>query len=145
MPNTSRMQMEFSAGGIVFKTEDQEINFALILNSYGEWTFPKGHIEKGEKPESAAKREVSEEIGLKDLKVMKLIDKIDYWFKLKDILYHKFVYFYLMKVTDDALLKAQTSEIKDVRWFSAKEAREKLKYKEDPLLLNKALEILGTK
>ena len=143
MSDKAKAQMEFSAGGIVYKKEDEKIQFALILNSYNEWTFPKGHIEKGEKPEETAKREVGEEIGLGDLKIINLIDKIDYWFKLKDILYHKFVYFYLMETASDSKLEAQVSEIKKAVWMSGEEAEKNLKYKEDTPLLRKAIAMLS--
>lgn len=139
------MKMEFSAGGIVYKKDSDEILFALILNSYGQWTFPKGHIEKGEQPEAAAVREVAEEIGLKKLKVIELIDKIDYWFKLENILYHKFVYFYLMEAPGDSSLIPQMDEIKEAAWLKPKTAAEHLKYKEDTPLLKKAIAILGNR
>lgn len=143
MSDKAKTQMEFSAGGIVYKKDGPEIKFAIILNSYGEWTFPKGHIEKGEKPEEAATREIGEEIGLSNLKIINLIDKIDYWFKLKDILYHKFVYFYLMETAPDSKLEAQVSEITKAVWMSGEEAEKNLKYKEDTPLLRKAVAMLS--
>ncbi len=137
------MKLEFSAGGIIFKKEGKDYNFALILDSYGKWTFPKGQIEKGEKPEMAAVREVSEEIGLKDLKVIKLLDKIDYWFKDKTELVHKFVYYFLMEASEKTKLKPQIQEIKAVRWFTPKKALEVLGYKKDSEeLLKKAIKEL---
>ena len=125
------MKLEFSAGGIIYKYDGQEFSFVLILDSFGKWTFPKGHIEKGEKPELAAQREVGEEVGIKNLKVIKLIDKIDYWFKDKDELIHKFVYYFLMEAPKDAKLKPQVTEIQDGRWFSPKDAIKILDYKKD--------------
>ena len=131
--------MEFSAGGIVYKRDAQEEKFVLILNSYGQWTFPKGHIEKGESPEQAALREVAEEIGLTDLKIITQIDKIDYWFKLEGHLYHKYVYFFLMEAPPTAELKPQEAEIGDAAWFSAKETLKRLYYKDDTPLFKKVL------
>ena len=113
---------------------------ALILDSYDHWTFPKGHIEKGEKPAVAAAREVGEEIGLENLKVIKELDKIDYWFKMKGELFHKFVYYFLMEASSQTALKPQTEEIKAAKWFSPEEARAILGYKKDSEeLLKKAL------
>lgn len=138
------MKLEFSAGGIIYRKNGANFEFALILDSYGKWTFPKGHIEKGEKPEVAAKREVSEEIGLKNLKVNKLLEKIDYWFKFENETYHKYVYFFLMGVGDNSELSPQTTEIKEAKWFSAKEAIKHLAYKKDSeIILKKAFEELG--
>jgi 8-oxo-dGTP diphosphatase len=134
--------MEFSAGGLVYTRKASEIKFALILNSYGQWTFPKGHIEKGEKPEQAAVREIAEEIGLNDLKVIELLDKIDYWFKLAGNLYHKYVYFFLIESPTAAELKPQEKEVGDALWLSADEALKRLAYKDDGPLLTKAIELL---
>lgn len=137
------MKLEFSAGGIIYKKIGNDFSFALILDSYDRWTFPKGHIEKDEKPESAATREASEEIGVKNIKVVKLLDKIDYWFKLHEETYHKYVYFFLIEAPSKARLRPQTTEIKDARWFSPQEAKEVLGYKKDSLpTLEKAFDEL---
>lgn len=136
------MKFAFSAGGIIFKKEGKKILIALVLDSYGKWTFPKGHIEKGEKPAAAAVREVGEETGLLKLEVVKLLDKIDYWFKLKGELFHKFVYFYLMKAPSPAKLNPQISEIKKAEWLSLEETKKRLGYKKDLELLKKAVLIL---
>ena len=56
------------AGGIL-KNED---NVALVKNiRAGFWGFPKGRIEKNEKPADAARREVFEETGIKDIRIVK--------------------------------------------------------------------------
>ena len=39
----------------------------LPLRAYNHWDFPKGEVEPGEEPLSAAQREVAEETGLADL------------------------------------------------------------------------------
>lgn len=69
------MVLEKSAGAIIFRKEGEKPLFLLlhypnsprnIKKEY--WGFPKGHIEKKEKLEEAAEREVEEETGLKDIK-----------------------------------------------------------------------------
>ena len=137
------MKFEFSAGGIIFQKNDAGFRFALILDSYDKWTFPKGHIEKGEKIAIAAGREVGEEIGLKNLKVVKLLGKTDYWFRLSGQLIHKFVDYFLMEASPESILKPQEAEIKDAQWFSPREALKILGYKKDSLeLFRKAFEEL---
>lgn len=125
------MKMEFSAGGVVYFKDGCQSKAALILDSYGKWTFPKGHIEKGEKPEEAAKREVAEEIGITNITRTDLLGKIDYWFKAKNELIHKFVYFYLMQADKEIELQAQTSEITDAQWIEIEEVSKYLSYKAD--------------
>ncbi|MCL5407267.1 MAG: NUDIX domain-containing protein [Patescibacteria group bacterium] len=137
------MKFEFSAGGIVYKKEGEEIKFALICDSFDKWTFPKGKIEKKEKPEIAALREIEEEIGISNLKIIESLGKIDYWFR-KDDLIHKFVYFYLVEAPPEAVLKHQVEEISDAEWFDFNKAIEILGYKKDDLpLLKKAFTILN--
>lgn len=138
------MKMEFSAGGLVYRKTGEEYQFALIKSLDGQWTYPKGHIEKQEKTEDAAIRETTEEIGLAHIRIIKLIEKSDYWFKFNDELIHKFVYFYLMQ--DDSLdpLTPQIEEIQDAQWFSPKEAIDAIGYKKQNLpILLKSCALLG--
>jgi bis(5'-nucleosidyl)-tetraphosphatase len=53
------------AGAIVARLNGKP-EFLLITTTgkSDEWTFPKGHIERGELPEDAAMREVREEAGV---------------------------------------------------------------------------------
>ncbi len=60
----------YAAGGIV-SNESSEILFIFRL---GRWDLPKGKIEIGESLEEAAKREVEEECGLKELKIKQYIN-----------------------------------------------------------------------
>lgn len=138
------MRLEFSAGGIIYQNlPDKKFELALILDPYGKWTFPKGKIEKQELPELAAKREVAEELGIAEPEIVTLLEKIDYWFKKSDILIHKFVYFYLMRASEKTVLRAQSSEIKDAKWFGPDEALNILGYKkENEALLQKAIDLI---
>lgn len=57
-----------SAGGVVINNDGR----ILVVNQHGKtWSLPKGHIEEGEKELDAAKREIYEESGIKDLKLIK--------------------------------------------------------------------------
>ena len=60
-------KVDFAAGGVVVDNN----KVLLVKNKKSEyvddpksfWGFPKGHMEEGETPKDAAKREVSEETG----------------------------------------------------------------------------------
>ena len=68
MTARARAARETSAGGVVFRVPPgEEPLFLLIRDSYRNWGFPKGHLEKEERPEAAALREVREETGLDEL------------------------------------------------------------------------------
>lgn len=56
------MKREFSAGGIVFNNQGQVLVTQHSSNKH--WSFPKGHIEKGQSSKEAALREVKEEVGI---------------------------------------------------------------------------------
>ncbi|MCW1930142.1 MAG: NUDIX domain-containing protein [Candidatus Kerfeldbacteria bacterium] len=65
------------AGGIITRTENGVQLFLCIHRPrYNDWSFPKGHIEPGEKVETAALREVLEETGLQCEIVRALPDMI---------------------------------------------------------------------
>ncbi len=55
-----------SAGGGLVKNNQNEI---LFIFRNGRWDLPKGHIEKDEKIEATALREVEEECGIHELKI----------------------------------------------------------------------------
>ena len=56
-----------AAGGLVCRRdEDGNAEILVVHRSvYGDWSFPKGKLEPGEREEDAAAREVEEETGLR--------------------------------------------------------------------------------
>ena len=57
-----------SAGGIVLNKEGQ----VLIVSQKGaSWSLPKGHVEENENELEAARREIHEEAGIRDLELIK--------------------------------------------------------------------------
>lgn len=97
------------------------------------WTFPKGHIEKGETPKKAALREVWEETGW-ECKIIRPLFIARYNFKRNEKPVSKTVRWYLM----EPLLKSgkpMAGEILSAQWTSLKNARKRLKYESDLKLL----------
>jgi len=59
-----------SAGGVVLNKKGQ----VLVVNQRGKsWSLPKGHLEEGEEVLAAAQREIYEESGLRNLKLIRLL------------------------------------------------------------------------
>jgi ADP-ribose pyrophosphatase YjhB (NUDIX family) len=57
-----------SAGGVVLDCR----GYVLVVNQRGRsWSLPKGHIEPGEEPLAAARREIYEESGLQELELVR--------------------------------------------------------------------------
>jgi 8-oxo-dGTP pyrophosphatase MutT (NUDIX family) len=120
---TKPARRESSAGGVVFRMEEGKPLFLLIRDSYGNWGFPKGHLERGERPDIAAMREVTEETGLRSLRLVGSIATIEWYFRLRGTLIHKDCQFFLME-SESAETKPQQSEgITDCRWAPMEEAQ----------------------
>ena len=66
MPTPSNQQSSH-AGGIVYRRASGRREYLLVRarKEPDRWVFPKGHIEAGEAPETAALREVLEEAGVR--------------------------------------------------------------------------------
>ena len=57
-----------SAGGVVLNRDGK----VLVVSQHGtSWSLPKGHIDAGEDPLTAAKREIYEESGIRDLELVR--------------------------------------------------------------------------
>ena len=64
------MKITRSAGGVVLNGKGQ----VLVVNQRGRsWSLPKGHIEEGEDPLSAARREIYEESGIRELQLVRFL------------------------------------------------------------------------
>jgi 8-oxo-dGTP pyrophosphatase MutT (NUDIX family) len=123
----SRARREVSAGGVVYRVAAQadgaaEPLFLLIRDSYRNWGFPKGHLERGELPDVAAVREVMEETGLDGVALRGAIETIDWYFRFRGRLIHKICHFYLME-TERSETSPQVAEgITACRWAPFEEA-----------------------
>lgn len=132
---------EFSAGGIVFRKKGGGFEVLLIKDGYGRWSWPKGHIDRDEKSQDAALREIEEEAGLKNIRILGKIGRNNYFFRLKGDLIFKTVYFFLVEVDSGDKLKVQKAEIEDARWFKPDEALKTVEYKGAREMLEKAIEM----
>ncbi|OIO45197.1 MAG: hypothetical protein AUJ24_00785, partial [Parcubacteria group bacterium CG1_02_36_42] len=128
------MPIEKSAGAVIFRKEGNKIYYLLLhypSNAKAPreyWDFPKGHIEKGEKIEETVKREVKEETGLKDIKLIEGFKEwIKYFFKFKGKNIFKIVTFFLAE-TKTKTVKVSFEHI-GFKWLPYEEAIEKLTFK----------------
>lgn len=129
------MRREFSAGGVLFKG-DQVL---LIKNPSEVWTFPKGIVEEGERPEETAVREVLEETGVEG-EILRPLGEITYWYTLKGERVFKRVRYFLMRYLRGE--PRPSSEVLDSKFFPVEEAKDLLKYKGDKEIFSKALSFL---
>ena len=136
---------ETSAGGIVFRLERGKPRYLLIRDSYRNWGFPKGHLEPGEEPATAAVREVGEETGLRSLLVRGLIDTIDWDFRFRGQAIHKICHFFLMESRRSRTSPQRAEGITACRWMSFDEAQRRLSYRNAREVLRRAHEMVNAK
>ena len=139
-PKSGRARRTFSAGGVVYRQTTRGPEVALI-KADGRWSLPKGGIEKGEKPEATALREIAEETGLpiNQLRVRRRLPDVSYAFGWHGTVVFKTVSNYLVELSGDAVLAPQLSEVEDVRWFRPDVARRTISFRNWGATLEAAL------
>jgi 8-oxo-dGTP pyrophosphatase MutT (NUDIX family) len=138
-----RAARETSAGGVVFRRQGEgPATFLLIRDSYGHWGFPKGHVENGESPELAAARETAEETGLRELQLRHRVATIDWYFRLRGKLIHKFCHFFLFESLAGEPSPQLDEGITECRWFSLDDALAQIQYPNAREVLRRAGELL---
>lgn len=102
-----------AAGGLVINEQKEW----LLIFRLGKWDLPKGKLDKGEKLETCAVREVEEETGLKNVKLQKPIGITWHTYHEGTRFILKESHWYKMKVKGAQILVPQTEEdILEVKW-----------------------------
>ncbi len=138
------LKRQTSSGGVIYRRNGEDYEIALVSVREGRfWCLPKGLIDKGETPEMTALREVREESGLAG-KIIEKLGEITYWYYIKgeNTKCRKTVHFYLMEY-----LSGNTSqhdlEVDEAEWFPIGTALEKISFRGDRAILERAKEILS--
>jgi bis(5'-nucleosidyl)-tetraphosphatase len=127
---------EKSAGAVLYRETDDGRMYLLLRNG-ARWDFPKGGIEKGESELQTVVREVAEETGLKDLKIIPGFRKVIAYFYRRDRKsVHKQVV-YLLAMTQDDKVKI-SFEHQGFGWFPYQEALKRASYDNSRVTLTEA-------
>ncbi len=123
------MKTEISAGGVIYKRQNNIYLILILKDKNDNWTFPKGLIEKNESKETAAKREIAEEVGLKDIRLCDELSPIGYWYKWKEDIVKKKVFYFLFEDIGNEQPVPQNEEgIQEVKWVPLTKAKEIVGY-----------------
>ncbi|WP_270172305.1 NUDIX hydrolase [Paenibacillus sp. SYP-B4298] len=137
--------LEISAGGVVYRRLNNELQVQLIQDRYGKISLPKGKMEAGETVEQTALREIEEETGMVG-RIVEPIDQIKYrYYDAVKGAVDKEVHYYLVEAVGGEL-HAQVEEIRGVEWFTPQEAWRRQKqsgYDNNDRILAGALRLLG--
>jgi 8-oxo-dGTP pyrophosphatase MutT (NUDIX family) len=140
-----RAELEVSAGGIVFRRDPETgPRFLLIRDSYDNWCFPKGHLEDGESPADAARRETAEETGLDHLVLQGPIRVIDWHFRFRGRHIHKYCHFFLFESPSGEACPQVDEGITDCQWRPLEEALDLLSYDNARGVLKRAGDMVRT-
>ncbi len=141
------MANETSCGVLIYRKENNKILYLLLykkphLHYKESWDFPRGLMEKNEKSEETALREVREESGITDLILNKNFEEKLRWFYRKDgrLVSKEVIYFLGETKTSDVKI---SSEHDDFKWCDYEEALKLIKFDNAKQIFKKANEILS--
>lgn len=129
-PTISEVVREPTAGGVIFRRspKKQEIEILLIQDAKNRWTIPKGHIEEGESAKQTAEREIKEETGLEQVRVMNWLGKINFRYRRATSLVLMTTEIFLVKAMGNTDKLKPEDWMNGIKWFSASEALDKIEY-----------------
>ena len=124
-----------AAGGVVSQVVDGRTLVALVHRpKYDDWSFPKGKLEPGEDHLTAARREVEEETGLR-CRLREELPESRYEHRDGE---PKRVRYWRMEVMDGAFRANPEVDVLD--WLALDDARARLSYERDRLVLDALVE-----
>ena len=125
-----RAVIETSAGGVIYRWRDGRAHVLLIRDAYQHWGFPKGHVE---------------ETGLCSLRLDQRLRTIDWFFRFRGKLIHKYCHFYLIESPEGETCPQREEGITECVWLPLDEAITSISYDNAREVLMLAAEaLLGT-
>ena len=135
---------EHSAGFVIYRMENNEKKFLVLHYPSGHIDFPKGHLEEGETAIQAAKRELEEETGIKNIKVIPgFEDEIVYQYRRNGVQYSKKVTYFLCQTSEKQVKISH--EHKGYFWFNYEESLKHITFQNSKDILIKAEKFLTQK
>ena len=144
-PAISEVVREPTAGGVIFRRKDNKVEILLIQDSKNRWTIPKGHIEEGETARVTTEREIREETGLQEMKVLDWLGKINFRYRRDNSLVLMTTEIYLVKALGNTNKINPEKWMNSLGWMPANEALDKIEYEDIGKLILLALKKIRQK
>jgi 8-oxo-dGTP pyrophosphatase MutT (NUDIX family) len=144
----ARVPREFSAGGVVVRRLRGRWMLAAIQPNgkpEGTWALPKGLIDRGERADATALREVEEETGV-DAELVRKLGDVRYVYTRGGERVFKVVSFYLLRYRGGRLGEIAPEmrlEVAEARWLPLDEAPSLLAYRGERQMAEAALASLS--
>ncbi len=109
------MKEATSAGAILFRDTRGRREYLLLKSRPGDWEFPKGGVEGDEELQQTAIREVEEEAGIEDFRLLDgFRQDYDYVFEASGNTIHKTVHLFIAHSRETSAELSQ--EHRDLQW-----------------------------
>ncbi len=145
-PDTTQLPQERSFGVVPLRREGNRVLFLLIQHRAGHWAFPKGHASIGETELEAALRELREETGIQNVRLIPGLVVEEKYIKpmwgQPELRAEKTVRYFVGWV-DDPTVRLQIAEVQDYRWLPYHEARALLTFEQSRSVLDQVARALN--
>jgi ADP-ribose pyrophosphatase YjhB (NUDIX family) len=131
-PAINEVVREYTAGGIVWRRDAKTkvLEILLVQDAKDRWTIPKGHIEEGENPRETAEREIKEETGIKEMKMMSWLGKINFRYRRQNSLVLINMQVYLVQALGNTNRLKKEEWMNGIQWMPANKALELIEYED---------------
>ncbi len=128
--------------GIVAFYKDKVL--MLYDNKYKHYVLPQGHREKDETLKKTANREMIEETGFYNFKIIKKIKKYQYHYSTSDKRVYKSIHVYLLRIINLSRLKKSLEDHEDYLniFFAPKDAIKNAKWLQDKVAIETAIKYI---
>lgn len=135
------MLREKSCGVVPYREEGGKILYLVISSAVTKrehWEFPKGGVEEGEREVQTALRELQEETGVSQVRLLPgFREPIRYIYRRPEGLVSKQVVYFIGKVANPAVTLREV-EAKDYRWATYDETYKLIRHANARILLERA-------